>query len=473
MIGSPRITALGGAALASVFLLGGCSMAPHYTRPQAPVPSQVGGTTLHGKPLQASDITIAGWQSFFTDERLKKTIEQALQTNRDLQVASAAIERARALYRIQRADQLPRLNATASESAQRIPADLSGNGQARVAQQYAVGLGISSFELDIFGRVNSLKGQALETYLATAEAQRSIRLSLIAEVANAWLNLAADRERLALAKATLHNQEAYHRLIQQRVAGGIAAMVEELSARTGVDSARVDVARFTGQIQQSMQTLQLLVGSSLRDELLPERLTAVTTMQQLPSGISSTVLLRRPDIQAAEHRLKAANASIGAARAAYFPRIGLSASLGTASADLSGLFKGGSGVWSFTPQISVPLFDYGAVKAGVAVSKADRTIAVAQYEKAIQVAFREVSDVMTLQTTMQDQVVAQQSLTDAANESYRISQQRYELGVDSYLAVLVAQRYSYTAQQTLVSTRLNQYAIHATVYKALGGSLNP
>lgn len=455
----------------TTLVLGGCSMAPTYTRPVAPVPNTVTGLTKQGPVV--SSFVLDGWQNFFVDTRLKEIIQQALVSNRDLKVATLTIDRARALYQIQRADTLPRLNVTGSETAQRIPADLSGNGQVKVSHQYSVGLGVSSFELDLFGRVQSLRGQALENYLATEEAQRSVRLSLVAEVATAWLTLAADRERLALAQATLTNQQAYHALVVKRVAGGIASVIDELSARTGVDAARVDVARYTAQAEQSLQALNLLVGTPVAQRLLPDRLTAVTALSPLPAGLPSSVLLRRPDILAAEHKLKSANASIGAARAAYFPRIGISAAVGTASADLNGLFKGGSGVWSFMPQVTLPIFDYGAVAAGVAVSRAEQEMALAQYEKAIQMAFKEVADLMVQQTTAQDQVVAQQSLADTSREAYRISQVRYEQGVDSYLAVLVAQRNEYATQQALISTKASQYAIQATVYKALGGSLTP
>lgn len=455
-----------------VLMLSGCTMAPSYTRPDAPVATSWPSGEAYKAETAKSDqkpLAEVPWQEFFVEPRLRKVLELALANNRDLRVAALTIEKTRAQYRIQRADLLPTINGTAGATIQRTPADLSASGQARISEQYNIGLGVSSYELDLFGRVQSLKDQALEQYLATEEAQKSTRISLIAETANAWLTLAADQERLKIARDTLTSQQEYYQLIKHRYEAGITSAVDLYQAQTAVDTARVDIARYTTLVAQDINVLTLLVGKALPAELLPKELDAVTALQELPLGLPSDQLLKRPDIMAAEHKLKSANANIGAARAAFFPRIGLSASFGTASAKLTDLFQPGSVAWSFVPQISVPLFDTGRNIAGLDVSKADRDIAVAQYEKAIQTAFREVADSLAQHGTINDQLAAQQSLTDATAESYRLSQARYDRGVDSYLTVIVAQRALYAAQQNLITVRLARLANQTTTYKVLGG----
>lgn len=454
--------------------LSGCTMAPSYTRPDAPVsaswPSGEAYQAEAAKPDQ-KPVSEVPWRQYFIEPRLQKVIEQALANNRDLRVAVLSIEKSRAQYRIQRADLLPTVNGTAGATIQRTPADLSSSGQARISEQYNVGLGVSSYELDLFGRVQSLKDQALEQYLATEQTRNSVQISLVAETANAWLTMAADRERLQLARQTLSSQEEYYQIIKHRYTAGITSALDLYQAQTAVEAARVDIARYTTLLAQDQNALTLLVGKPLSADLLPTELGAVIALQELPIGISSDVLLRRPDILAAEHTLKGANANIGAARAAFFPRIGLSASFGTASAKLTDLFQPGSVAWNFVPQISVPLFDTGRNIAGLDVSKADRDIAVARYEKAIQTAFREVADALAQRGTINNQLAAQQSLTDATDESHKLSQARYDKGVDSYLSVIVAQRALYAAQQNLITVRLAKLANQATTYKVLGGGL--
>lgn len=455
-----------------LFFLSGCTMAPSYTRPVAPIsvdwPSgpSYQQQTAKSEQKQAADIP---WRDYFVEARLQQVIALALTNNRDLRVALLNIEKARAQYRIQRADLLPTVSGNAGATIQRTPADLSSSGQARTSEQYNVGLGVSSYELDLFGRVQSLKDQALEQYLATEQTRRSIQISLIAETANAWLTLAADQERLKIARDTQASQEEYYRIMKHRYDAGITTALDLYQARTGVEAARVDIARYTAQIAQDRNALTLLVGAPLTADLLPSELGPVTPLHELPIGLPSEVLLKRPDILAAEHRLKGANANIGAARAAFFPRIGLSASFGTASADLSGLFQPGSLAWNFMPQISVPLFDTGRNIAGLEVSKTERDIAVAQYEKAIQTAFREVADALAQRGTINDQLTAQQALTDATAESHLLSQARYDKGVDSYLSVIIAQRSLYNAQQNLIGVRLARLTNQTTLYKVLGG----
>jgi multidrug efflux system outer membrane protein len=361
------------------------------------------------------------------------------------------------------------VNAAGSLSKQRLPADVSGTGQPETITQYGVNLGISSWELDFFGRVRSLKDRALEQYLATEQARRGAQISLVAEVANAYLTLATDRESLKLAQSTLEAQQATYNLIKRRYEVGASSELDLRQSQTRVDAARVDIARYTGQVALDENALNLLIGSPVPAELLPGELGAVTTMQDITPGLSSEVLQRRPDILQAENQLKAANANIGAARAAFFPRITLTTNIGTISAELSGLFKSGQDTWTFAPQIILPIFDAGSRWANLKVAKADREIALTQYEKAIQVAFREVADALAKRGTVGDQMEAQQSLVQATAVSYRLSDARYIRGIDSYLTVLDAQRSLYSAQQGLISLRLARLTSLVTLYKVLGG----
>jgi multidrug efflux system outer membrane protein len=455
------------------FCLSGCStMAPKYTRPAAPVTAAwPSGPAYQAEVATQSQKQLADihWREFFVDPQLQKVIELALANNRDLRVAALTIEKTRAMYQIQRAALFPQIDASAAGSAQRVPADLSTTGQAAIARQFSAGLGVSAYELDFFGRVRSLKDQALEQFLTTEQARSVVQISLVAEVANSWLTLAANRERLQLAKDTLESQQASYTLIRHRFEAGASSQLDLRQAQTRVDSARVDIALFTAQLAQSENALNLLVGKPVPPELLPTKLGSVTALKGLTPGLPSDVLLRRPDILLAEHSLKGANANIGAARAAFFPRITLSSSIGTASAKLTDLFQSGSAVWSFVPQISVPLFDAGSNQANLDVAKADRDIAVAQYEKAIQTAFREVADTLASRGTLGDQLEAQESLTEATADSYRLSEARYTRGVDSYLVVLDSQRSTYSAKQNLINVRLDRLANLVTFYKVLGG----
>jgi len=452
--------------------LSGCTMAPSYTRPDAPVPaSWPSGPAYKAEVAKPDQKPLADipWREYFVEPRLQKVIELALANNRDLRVAVLTIEKSRALYQIQRADLFPGLDGTAGATIQRVPADLSSSGAARISRQYSVGLGVSSYELDLFGRVRSLKDQALEQYLATEQAKRAVQISLVAEVANAWLTQAADRERFKLARETLASQLESYQLIQRRFEAGASSQLDLRQAQTRVEAARVDSAIYTARLAQAENALNLLAGKPVPSDLMPAGLGTVTVVQELPVGLPSDVMLARPDILAAEHRLKAANASIGAARAAFFPRIGLSASFGTASARLTDLFQSGSAAWSFVPQVSVPLFAAGSNLANLDASKAERAIAVAQYEKAIQTAFREVADTLASNGTLGDQLTAQQALADASADSYRLSEARYTRGVDSYLTVLDSQRATYSAQQGLISVRLARLANQVTLYRVLGG----
>jgi multidrug efflux system outer membrane protein len=455
-------------------ILAGCgTLAPDYTRPAAPV-SETWPTGPAYKPATAASGTVAdiAWQRFFADASLQKLISLSLANNRDLRVAALDVMKAQAQYRVTRADLFPTLNGTADVTRQRVPGDLTGTGNAATSSQYNVQLGVSSFELDFFGRVQSLEDQALEQYLATEEARRSAQISLVAEVANAYLTLAADSELLALAQDTVRSQGDSFNLTQQSFRLGAASDLDVNQARISVETARADVARYTALVAQDRNALALVVGGPIPDDLLsPRKLETIALLADLPAGMSSSVLVDRPDILQAEHSLKAANANIGAARAAFFPSITLTANAGTASAALSNLFAGGSGAWLFMPQINLPIFDGGRNQANLDVAKVDTDINVATYEKTIQTAFREVADALAVRGTIDDQIAAQQALTSAAGNSYRLSDTRFRQGADSYLNVLDSQRSFYSAQQGLISANLSRMTNLVTLYKVLGGGL--
>jgi multidrug efflux system outer membrane protein len=454
-----------------VLFLGGCSLAPKYTQPKAPIPVEwPQGAAYKGAQAapEAAKVSMLKWREFFTDEQLQKIIKTALHNNRDLRLAALNVERARALYGIQRAELFPAVNAVGAGSKQRVPADLSMTGESMTMELYSVNLGIASWEIDFFGRIRSLKDRALQEYLATEQARSSAQIALVAEVARVYLTLAADRANLKLAQSTLETQQANYNLIKRSCEIGLATELDLRQAQTRVDAARRDVPRFTQLAAQDQNALNLLAGSPVPENLLPVDLSSVTPPSEISPGLSSETLLNRPDIVAAEHRLKGAYAFIGAARAAFFPRISLTTSIGTASAELSGLFKSGSGAWNFAPQIILPIFD-ARTWAALRVTKADRKIILTQYEKAIQTAFREVADSLAVQGTINQQVSAQQSLVNAVAETYRLSNIRYTNGIDSYLAVLVAQRSLYGQQQVLIALRLVRFANQVRLYAVLGG----
>jgi len=444
-------------------------MAPEYTRPAAPVPADWPRGPAY-KEIKSTPETPAAadlkWREFFADERMQRVIETALKNNRDLRVAALNVDRARGLYRIQRAELLPRAETKLIATKQRVR--LSSQPGLVTLEEYGVNLGVSAWEIDFFGRIRSLSQRALEEYFATEQARRSAQILLISEVANAYLTLAADRENLKLAHSTLETQQAAYNLIKRRFEVGLAPELDLRQVQTRVDSARVDVARYTELAAKDENALNLLAGSPVAAGLLPQELSVVKPLSDVSPGTTSEVLLRRPDILQAEHVLKGANANIGAARAAFFPRISLTTAIGTASGDLSGLFKSGSYVWNYAPQIILPIFD-ARTWAGLTVSKVDREIAVAQYEKTIQGAFREVADTLARRGTLEDQMEAQQSLLDATAKTYRLSNARYEKGIDIYLNVLDAQRSLYSAQQGLIAVRLAKLANQVRLYAVLGG----
>jgi multidrug efflux system outer membrane protein len=454
----------------------GCTMAPKYTRAKTPVPTEwPGATASQTGPISPGVTTVTNvpdvsqlrWQEFFTDPKLQQVIGTALTNNRDLRIAALNVEKSRAMYHIQRAELFPTLNANGDMSRQAVPAHLS-TGSRVTTSQYDANLGVASWEIDFFGRIRSLKDEALATYLATEQARRSAQISLISSVANAYLVLAADQENLQLAQTTLAAQRSTYDLIKRRCDLGLVPELNLHQAEMQVDTALGDTARYTQQVAQDENALNFLVGSPVPDKLLPTELGMVSPPKEISPGLSSEVLLGRPDVLQAEDVLKAANADIGAARAAFFPRISLTAAIGTASSDLSGLFKAGQGTWSYAPQIVMPIFDARTWSAHKA-SKVQQKITVAQYEQAIQSAFREVADALATRGTVDQQVSAQQSLVHAATETHRLSVSRYDKGIDDYLTVLDAQRSMYAAQQGLVSLRLAKLANQVQLYAVLGG----
>ncbi|RPH50228.1 MAG: efflux transporter outer membrane subunit [Desulfobacteraceae bacterium] len=452
-------------------ILGGCTLAPQYFRPDAPIPaSWPNGAAYPANHANtnAFDAAHLKWREFLTDERLQQVIDMALANNRDLRLAGLNVERARAMYGIQRAELFPALNAVGYGSKEHVPGDLSTTGRSMTRESYGVNLGISSWEIDFFGRIRGIKEEALEEYLATEEAAKSARLLLISSVANAYLALAADSEKLKLAGSVLETSKNAYELIKRRYDLGLVSELALRQAQTTVDSAKRDIALYTQLAAQDENALNLLAGTPVPAELLSKNLGSVITLKEVFPGISSETLLRRPDIMAGEHRLKAANASIGAARAAFFPRISLTTAVGTASAELSGLFRAGSDTWSFVPQIIMPIFD-ARVWSAYDATKVEKEIAVAQYEKVIQTAFREVVDALAVKGTVDSQLAAQQSLVDATAETFRLSMVRYEKGIDSYLGVLDAQRSLYTSQQGLISIRLIHLTNLVRLYAVLGG----
>lgn len=460
---------------ALLFLAGCASMAPRYEKPAAPVPNAwPEGPAYQGEAVQANKeqkpLAEIPWQEFFVDPRLRELISLALDNNRDLRVAILNMDRFRALHQIRHADLLPQVNGNGGATFQGISDDLANNGNGGTIHQYDVGVGISSYELDLFGRVRSLKDQALEQYLATEQARRGVQITLVSQVATAYLTLASDLERLTLAKDTLVNQQESYKLSRSRFDAGVASALDLQQAQTSVDAARVDIARFTTLVAQDLNALNLVVGSNVTPDLLPRSLSEnLTALKDVAPGLPSDVLLSRPDILQAEYNLRGASANIGAARAAFFPRITLISSVGFGSDELAGLFNAGNFAWSFIPRITVPIFEGGRNKANLQVAEADRDISVAQYERAIQIAFREVADALAQRGTIDEQVAAQQSLTGATAETYRLSQARYESGIDSYLNVLDAQRSLYAAQQNLITSRLVRLNNMVTLYKVLGG----
>jgi multidrug efflux system outer membrane protein len=448
-----------------------CDLAPKYVRPAGAVPGSFPqGGIYPPAASDAPDVTRIGYQDFFTDERLRQVIAQGLANNRDLRVAAANVLAARAQYRVQRADQLPTIAATGTAT---YTNNAIGGGSTTDVHTYGVDAGFSAFEIDLFSRLKNLSRAALEQYFATEEAQRSTRVTLVAEIANAWLTLAADQEQLTISRANLKSLEESRSLTQARFRIGTASELESRQADTDYQASRNDVAVLETQIARDKNALDLLVGAPVPASLVPSNLPATgATIADLPAGISSDVLLRRPDVLEAEHRLIAEHANIGAARAAMFPRISLTAMVGTISTALSGLFSAGSFTYNVSPSISQTIFDSGRNRANVRLAEANRLAAIGNYEKAIQTAFREVADALAERGTIGEQMAAQTQRVDSAEVAARLSEARFRVGVASFLDALISRRTAYAARQQLVTTRLNRDLNLVELYRSLGGGID-
>jgi len=458
--------------------LSACNLAPNYVRPSGAVPAALPeGGVYPRAATDAPDVTAIGWRDFFTDDRLRQVIQLGLDNNRDLRVAAANVLQARAQYRVQRADILPSISAngsatyTNSASAAATTGGAAGGGSTDI-QYFQANVGFSAFELDLFGRLRNLSKAALEQYFATEEAQRTTRISLIAEIATAWLTLASDQDQLRLSQNTLKTFEQTLDLTRAQFRIGVASELESRQAETNYQAARNDIATLQTKIAQDQNALNLLVGTTVAADLLPAALgDGRVTRDALPANLSSEVLLRRPDVLQAEHQLIAQNANIGAARAAFFPRISLTAALGTISSGLTGLFGAGTGTYNVAPSVALPLFDAGRNKGNLDYAKASQQAAVATYEKTIQTAFREVADALAQRGTIDEQVSAQTARASAAQVAAKLSDARYRAGVDSFLVALDAQRTAYAAEQQLVTTRTTRSSNLIELYRALGGGL--
>jgi len=485
--------------LAATTMLAGCDLAPHYQRPALAAPSTFPQGPAYAAAAGTTDAAAIGWRDFFVDERLRQTIALGLANTRAARVAAANVLQARAEYRAQRADLFPTIAANATASARHTGSNGSsltsgnttttGTGTAGTGsgtttstntengggtvKDYAVDLGVSSFELDLFGRVRNLTKAAQDAYFATQAAQDAVRISLISEIATAWLTMASDQDQLAIARDTYKSFQQSVEITGAQFHKGIASELDVQQAETNLQDARYSIAQRTTQVAQDQNALDLLVGTTVTADLLPAQLgTADYTLPQLPAGIDSTVLLKRPDVIEAEDQLKAQNANIGAARAAFFPTISLTAAAGTASSSLSSLFSGGTFSWNATGASALTLFDFGRNRANLRYAEASRDAAVATYEKSVQTAFREVSDALALRGTIGEQIAAHEAGANAAGRAATLSDARYRGGIDSFLTTLIAQRTLFTAQQALATTRLQRETNLVTLYQTLGGGIS-
>lgn len=452
-------------SLLALVWFSGCTMIPDYQRPAAPVPENLppGGEAGNGRA--AADLP---WREFIQDAELRQLIELSLENNRDLRLAALQVEQVRALYKIQREELYPSIYAAGGGSRSSTSRDLLAPNEPRITEVYQANLSLLSWEIDFFGRLRSLSEKALQEFFATEQAQRGAQILLVSSVANGYMALAAERESLKLAEDTFKSQQEAYELVERQYKQGLVTELDLRRAQIPREVARGDIARYRQRVSNAENALQLLVGSALPPELLPASIADVALPATFASGLSSQVLLQRPDILAAEHQLCAAYATIGAARAAFFPNIVLIGNLGTASTELQRLFERGTSTWSFTPQLSMPIFD-ARVWSAHRVSKVQREIALTQYEKAIQNAFRETADALALCANIGEQLDAQKDLVEATEETYRLANIRYEQGIDNYLSVLDAQRSMFSAQQALVSLKMAAHSSRLQLYAVLGG----
>ncbi|CAI9912168.1 MAG: outer membrane protein multidrug efflux system [Pseudomonadota bacterium] len=455
------------ALLVLTLTVAGCSLAPNYQRPEAPVAASW-TPTVEATGSFAADVL--DWKTFIIDPQLHRVVDAALSNNRSLRQALLDIEAARAQYRVQRADRLPSINANATGSRQRLPADLSSSGRSDVSSSYQVGPGLTEYEVDLFGRVRNLSESALETYLATEEATRATQVSLIAEVIEAYLTRDGAQRRLALVEQTLKTREDSLELISRRRQAGTATALDYQEALGLAEQAKAERESTLRLLQQTDNALVLLVGTPDANSLLPAApRDSLLVLQDIAPGTPSTLIERRPDILASEHRLKARNADIGAARAAFFPRLSLTGSVGSSSTELSGLFDGGSRAWSFAPSLSLPIFAGGRNRANLDLAEVRKDAAVAAYEGTIQVAFREVADALTATDTLRREEAARRALADSSVAAMTLAKARYDGGVDDYLRYLDAQRSTFGNQVTLIQISTERQIALVDLFKSLGG----
>ncbi|WP_127025835.1 efflux transporter outer membrane subunit [Rheinheimera mangrovi] len=450
----------------AVLVLSACQLAPEQQAIELPVPQNY-ALASGDSGVKAAELH---WQQFFSNPKLQQLIELSLANNKDLQIAALNVQRVRALYQIEDSALYPSLDLNASGTRQRLPADLTGTGNAQINQQYSATVGITSYELDFWGKVRNQSEQALQQLYSTEQAQLSSQISLVAELANAWLTYAADQQLLELAAHTLHSQQKTLELTEQSYNLGAASALTLQQVKSTVATAKVDIARYQRLLQRDKNALDLLTGSQVADDLLPDQpLSKILQLPELPAGLPSDLLQQRPDLKAAEHDLLAANANIGIAKAAFFPSISLTANAGSASAELDNLFKSGSGSWSFMPSVNLPIFNMGRTQANLEVAEAQQQVALVTYQQKIQQAFREVSDGLADREGYAAQLQAQQDLANSNQQSFLLSEARFKQGADSYLQVLDAQRSWYSAQQQLISGQQALLASQISLYKVLGG----
>jgi multidrug efflux system outer membrane protein len=454
--------------------LSACTMAPKYVRPNSPVEKTLGEKQVDGqKNASEKNASEIKWQDFFQSQDLQKIIQTALDNNRDLKVAVLNVDAARALYRVTRSDLLPSVNLNGSASKQKSPKNVSSFNGGQTNTRFDANVG-AAFEIDLFGKVQSLNKSALETYFATAEAKNAVQIALISEVANAYLQMLADQKIWQLSKDTVTAQEKSFDLVAKKFEYGIVSKLDVAQARTTIETAKANQALYAKKVEQDKNALALLMGVAHCDLLdKPQNLSDIKLLENLPSGLSSDVLLTRPDIMQAEHQLKSANANIGAARAAFFPSISLTGSYGYASSDLSTLFSGGSaGAWSFVPKVDLPIFEGGKNIANLDYATVSKNITIAKYEKAIQTAFREVADQLAAKKNIDDQMRAQNNLVQAAKDSYNISNARYKEGIDNFINVLSSQTLLFSAEQNQIDLEKDRLTNLVQLYKVLGGGIN-
>ncbi|AWM81646.1 multidrug transporter [Gammaproteobacteria bacterium ESL0073] len=450
--------------------LTGCTLMPNYQRPDLPVQNTWPTGDAYSSGQQGQYVSL-GWRDFFADKDLQSLIETAIANNKDLRVAALNVAAYEAQYRIQRSELFPSLDANGTGSRQHVPADVSSTGRSRVNSSWGVTLGVTSYELDFFGRIRSLNEAALQQYLSTQEAQRNTQISLIASVANAWLTLQADKALLKLTEETLENYQYNYDLVKRSNEVGVASSLDLAQARTTVEGAKVNLATYKRQVAQDINLLALLLGTNLPADLANKKESNfdLQYVKEIPAGLPSDLLANRPDIISAEHQLMAANANIGAARAAFFPSISLTSNVGTMSPSFSNLFSAGQGSWLFQPTINLPIFTAGRLRGNLDYATLQKDINVATYEKTIQTAFKEVADGLASRETYREQVVSQGNFVEANQVYYDLADQRYQAGIDSYMTLLDAQRQLFSSQQSLISVRLAQLTSEVNLYKALGG----